>query len=60
MRLAGVAAMVAAIVLVASGCEPLTGAIAARATPRPCGDDFNAVRCLAMTDSVAARLHIRD
>lgn len=57
MRTAGVATVVAAIVLVASGCETLTGAIAARATPRPCGQDFNAVRCLAMTDSAAHRLH---
>ncbi len=46
---------VAATVLVGSGCEALRGT-AARPTPRPCGEEFNAVRCLAMTDTVANEL----
>lgn len=54
MRRAG-AVLVAALVL--TGCDVLTGVIAGPPKgPEPCGQRFNAVRCLAMTDKAAFQL----
>ena len=52
------AAAAIAVALVLAGCETISGALQRPApTPQPCGQLFNAVRCLAMTDAVASRLH---
>ena len=48
---------VAAVVLVVAGCNALAGALAGPPpTPQPCGQVFNPVRCLAMTDAAASQL----
>jgi hypothetical protein len=53
------AAPLLSLVFVLTGCDALAGMFAddeqTRATP--CRQEFNAVRCLAMTDSAAQRLH---
>src|SRR5215204_3700372 len=47
----------AAVVLVVAGCNALAGALAGPPpTPQPCGQVFNPVRCLAMTDAAASQL----
>lgn len=53
------AAPLLALVFVLTGCDALAGMFADDEQPRatPCRHEFNAVRCLAMTDSVAQRLH---
>jgi hypothetical protein len=56
MRHAGAALLVAALAL--TGCDAIAGAIAGPPRgPEPCGQRFNAVRCLAMTDTAAMQLH---
>jgi hypothetical protein len=54
MRLAG-SFLAAALVL--TGCDAIAGIIPAPAKgPEPCGQRFNAVRCLVMTDKAAMQL----
>jgi hypothetical protein len=56
---AAVAVMVAMLVVVA-GCDAIAGIFPGPAsTPQPCGQVFNAVRCLAMTDAAASQLKTR-
>jgi hypothetical protein len=56
MGRAGAALLAAALAL--TGCDAITGMIAgAPKGPEPCGQRFNAVRCLAMTDKAAFQLH---
>lgn len=56
MRRAGALVLVAALVL--TGCDALAAVIAGPPKgPEPCGQRFNAVRCLAMTDKAAFQLH---
>jgi len=51
-----VAGLAAAFVL--AGCDALANMVKGPApTPQPCGQVFNAVRCLAMTDKAAFQLH---
>ena len=46
------------IVFIVAGCDALANLVTAPApTPQPCGQVFNAVRCLAMTDKAAFQLH---
>ena len=53
-----VAVVVVAVAIVLAGCDAITGAVrGAPDGPQPCGQRFNAVRCLAMTDTAALRLH---
>ncbi len=49
-----------AFVIVLAGCDALGGMFPPAQPPRatPCGEAFNAVRCQAMTDSVASRLRV--
>jgi len=50
------AVLAAALVLV--GCDAIAGVFPAPPrVPEPCGQRFNAVRCLAMTDTAAQQLH---
>lgn len=54
---ARLAAGAASVVLAIAGCDVIAGAFPAPpADPRPCGQVFNAVRCLAMVDAVASGL----
>jgi hypothetical protein len=47
-----------AIVFLVAGCDALANLVKGPApTPQPCGQVFNAVRCLAMTDKAAFQLH---
>lgn len=49
---------VATIVLVIAGCDVIAGAFPVPPeAPKPCGQVFNPVRCLAMIDAVASRLN---
>jgi hypothetical protein len=49
------AVLIAALMLV--GCDAIAGAFPKPApTPQPCGQVYNAVRCLAITDTAAAQL----
>jgi hypothetical protein len=51
------AAVVLASALILTGCDAITGAFPAPApTPQPCGQVYNEVRCLAITDTAAAQL----
>ena len=55
--MARVGALVAAA-LVLAGCDAIAGIFPAPPRgPEPCGQKFNAVRCLAMTDTAAQQLH---
>jgi predicted small secreted protein len=55
---AGLVAAVVVVAIVLAGCDAITGAArGAPEGPQPCGQRFNAVRCLAMTDTAALRLH---
>ena len=49
-------ATIAAIVLVAA-CSAVSGALEPPRVPQPCDQVFNAVRCFAIRDSAAFRLH---
>jgi hypothetical protein len=53
------AALVLGLAFALVGCDSLAGMFAddEQPTAKPCGQAFNAVRCLAMTDAVASRLH---
>ncbi len=56
MPRAGAAALAAALIL--SGCDAIAGVFTRTPPgPEPCGQRFNAVRCLAITDTAASRLH---
>jgi hypothetical protein len=56
MRRAGAAVLLAALAV--TGCDALAGMIATpQKGPEPCGERFNAVRCLAMVDTAAMQLH---
>lgn len=55
MRRSGVVVLVAALALV--GCDAIAGAFRGPPpTPEPCGQVYNAVRCLAITDTAASQL----
>jgi hypothetical protein len=57
MRRSTAIALGLAAVFVVAGCDALAGALAGPApTPQPCGQVFNPVRCLAMTDAAASQL----
>jgi hypothetical protein len=46
------------VAFVVAGCDALANVVKGPApTPQPCGQVFNAVRCLAMTDKAAFQLH---
>ena len=48
-----------AVAIVLAGCDAIAGAVGgAPEGPQPCGQRFNAVRCRAMTDTAALRLHV--
>jgi hypothetical protein len=56
MRRAAAALLVAALAL--TGCDAIAGVFPGPPKgPEPCGQRFNAVRCLAMTDTAALQLH---
>lgn len=56
MRRLGAVVLVGALAL--TGCDALAGAIDGPPKgPEPCGQRFNAVRCLVMTDKAAMQLH---
>jgi hypothetical protein len=55
VRRLGAAVLVAALVL--AGCDAVAGIFPGPARAEPCGQHFNAVRCLAMTDTAAQQLH---
>ena len=51
-------AVVLVVALALTGCEAIAGLVPKPApTPQPCGQLYNAVRCLAMTDKAAMQLH---
>jgi hypothetical protein len=55
MRRAGIVLLIAALAL--AGCDTIAGAFPKPApTPQPCGQVYNAVRCLAITDAAASQL----
>lgn len=58
-RRAAATAVLASVVLVASGCDSISRAFRANepaAVPQPCAQVFNPIRCLAMTDKAAFQL----
>jgi hypothetical protein len=54
---AGPLAIALLVAFAVAGCDAFANMVKGPApTPQPCGQLFNAVRCLAMTDAVASRL----
>ena len=57
MGRAGIWVAAAAIVVLATGCDLLTGTIQRPQVPQPCGQVFGDARCLVMIDAAAYQLH---